>query len=215
MRTHTEPPEMADSDASKSPEEQPARTKATEVLRESRKFGQWFLSLRPDQLQSFALVGMTIFLCLVVGWILYRSDLTREKDKDRDQQMRDAMTRDCNSQFELLQQRFVSEREKDRVSLVQISKDLQAGQKDMLALILSNHTQEREKDRQHDMERDREHLKTIKEIRDAWAAFAVRMGDLERFLKKKEPEGPCELRNLLLRPTAPYPRPKYSTTTCP
>lgn len=157
--------------------EQPPRTRSGEVLRESRRFGQWIVSLRPDQLQSFALVGVTVFLIALAGWVVYRADMARERDKDRDVAAKEATVRECNTQGELIRQANSTELEKSR-----------AGTKDLLAMVLAHQSQEREKDRQHILDRDREHVRTVKEIRDAWAAFAIRIGDLERYLRSKQPE---------------------------
>lgn len=174
-----------------SPPEPPAQSRIGEGLREGRRLGQWFSSLRPEQVQSLALVFLTIFQCILVGWIIYRTDAAREKDKDREQAGRDAQTRECNTQFELNRQYYAGEREKDRMSLDRVAATLQGTQKEMLNQLLVHMTAERDKDRTHDLDRDREHLKTIKEIRDAWAAFAIRIGDLEKLLRTPKPEDMC------------------------
>ena len=181
---------MADSEITPAPHDPPPRTKSGEVLREGRRFGQWVSSLRPDQVQSVSLLGMTAFLCMGLGWVLYRSDLTREKDKDRDLSFREAQTRECNTQGELIRQANTIEQDKNRVATAELAKSVQSSQKEMMDMMLRHQAEERQKDRLHDIERDREHLRTVKEIRDAWAAFAVRISDLDRFLRKKD--GPEE-----------------------
>lgn len=177
------------------PPEPPPRNTVDGTIRESRKLIQVVTALTTEKAQVLALGMLTVFTMALCGWFAWRMDYSREKDKDREQQYRDQMQRECNAQAELSRM----------------------GQKELIHEVMSSLTmhqsQEREKDRQHELVRDRESLKTIKEIRDAWAAFAVRITDLERFLRGKHPNGkpPDEdpnIRELLIpqkRSTAPPP----------
>ena len=185
---------MADSEAAGA-QEPPPRNSVDGTIRESRKLIQVVTALTTEKAQILALGVLTVFTMALCGWLAWRMDASREKDKDREQQYRDQMQRECNAQAELSRM----------------------GQKELvhevMTSLMTHQSQEREKDRQHELVRDRESTKTIKDIQNAWAAFAIRIADLERFLRSKPPNGklPDEdpnIRELLIpqkRSTVPPP----------
>lgn len=162
------------------PPEPTPHSRQAEIIREARGFGRWMASLTPAQFQAFALSFMTMFVCSLGGWVVYQSEISRSKDKDREVIAREVMTRECNTQAELGRQHYSLERERDRTANAALLKELQAAFVQYLE-------RESAKVREHDLKRDAEYLKTAKDIQNAWAAFAIKIADLERFLRGKKP----------------------------
>ena len=178
------------------PEPQPQGTVAS-TIHEARGVGRWLSSLSPTQFQSIALAAITVFVCMLAGYIVFKWDQSNQTDKIRADKQVESVMRENNAQAELIRNHCSSEIEKSRQANSLNLKGIQ----DTLLLFIST---ERAKDRAHETERDKEHMKQMRDIQNAWAAFAIKFADLERFLRGK-PE--CVF-NPFVEPLAIAPAPK-------
>lgn len=182
---------MSEPDTPTNPPESSPRNAVDGTIRESRKLIQVITALTTEKAQILALGLLTVFTMGLCGWFAWRMDVSREKDKDREVSYRDTVQRECNAQMELTR---VGQRELIREVLTSLTTHLST---------------EREKDRQHELLRDREYTKVAKDIQNAWAIFAIRLADLEKFLKK--PPGEDDIRHLLM----PRPKTTLPLSYCP
>ena len=156
--------------------EQPPQGTVASGIREAAGLGRWMTSLTTPQFQALVLGFMTLFVCALTGWIVYRDDVTKQADKARVDRQIELLIRENNYREENLQK---------HCSLMMRDGDARSEKfnKEMFALFAA----EREKDRQHNTELERERLKTLMQIQSAWAAFATKFADLEKLLRAKLP----------------------------
>lgn len=147
----------------------------TSALDKARGIGKWITSLTTAQFQALALAFMTLFVCALAGWIVYKKDSADQADKARVDRQIEMLIRENNAREESNQKHCAqlvreSDERGDRLA------------KDMWSLM----TTERTKERSHAAELEKERGRAMKDIQTAWVAFAVKFGDLERLIRGKD-----------------------------